>query len=259
MTPLQPPLSELLTRYLNRQIDAHGAGLGLADVAGDVVPFEAVPVQPVDARLAWEEAVSVARWFVPDVQTKNWDVASDWASLVSAQEPMASVAFCFGNFPQLVRNLQPLMETGELSALQPFARPVLATGVIPATERSPRQSAPQILLAAAMLRLTRHFDEATELLRSNQTQLSGAWVPALENERAAIAWHRGEVQVAADLWRSQKASVPVLFNRGMSALFMDKPDETRPLLQQAVAQLGEDDAWYHLGRLYLALAEIRSS
>ena len=52
--------------------------------------------------------------------------------------------------------------------------------------------------------------------------------------------------------------IMVLFNRGMAALFLNRAKEARPLLSQAVEQLSEDDGWHHLGRLYLALAEMRS-
>jgi hypothetical protein len=51
--------------------------------------------------------------------------------------------------------------------------------------------------------------------------------------------------------------VPVLFNRGMAALFLGDAAEARTCLNQAVQQLPEESAWHHLGRLYLALAESR--
>ena len=51
------------------------------------------------------------------------------------------------------------------------------------------------------------------------------------------------------------ANTPVLFNRGMAALFSDRPQEARTALTEAVARLPEAGAWHHLGRLYLALAE----
>ena len=45
-----------------RQAEARAAGIAAPDT-GEVVPFEAVPVQPVDARLAWEEAGSAFGFF----------------------------------------------------------------------------------------------------------------------------------------------------------------------------------------------------
>ena len=50
-TPVQPNLSSLLARYLERQAEAHASGLGASD-AGEVVPYEVGPVQPIDARPA---------------------------------------------------------------------------------------------------------------------------------------------------------------------------------------------------------------
>jgi len=113
------------------------------------------------------------------------------------------------------------------------------------------------LLAVGVLRLARQFDDATELLQRHRAAAPAAWQGAWTNEAAALAWHRGQAQLAADLWKQQDSSVPVLFNRGMSALFLGKSAEARPLLEQAVDQLAEDDGWHHLGRLYLALAETR--
>jgi len=48
--------------------------------------------------------------------------------------------------------------------------------------------------------------------------------------------------------------VPVLFNRGMAALFLDRPAEARADLRKATERLPESSGWHHLGRLYLALA-----
>src|SRR5260370_33250371 len=56
-TPVQPKLSSLLARYLDRQASAHNDGLAAAEI-GEVVPYEVGPVQPNDARPAWEESVA---------------------------------------------------------------------------------------------------------------------------------------------------------------------------------------------------------
>jgi len=50
-------------------------------------------------------------------------------------------------------------------------------------------------------------------------------------------------------------SVPILFNRGMAALFLDRPADARAALRTAVEKIPESSGWHHLGRLYLALAE----
>jgi tetratricopeptide (TPR) repeat protein len=74
------------------------------------------------------------------------------------------------------------------------------------------------------------------------------------NEEAALLWQRGEHAEAARRWGQMPDSVPVLFNRGMAALFLGRPADARAALRQAVERLPEASGWHHLGRLYLALA-----
>src|SRR5437764_13570093 len=93
--PTPPSLSELTARYLQRQVAAQGAGLANAET-GEVVPFEAAPVQPVDARLAWEEALATVGFFKPDSETRSLQAPADWPALVAAQEPALAVPFCVG-------------------------------------------------------------------------------------------------------------------------------------------------------------------
>jgi hypothetical protein len=52
MSQTSRSVTELFRQYLRRQMAAHAEGLGFADPDGLVVPHEAVPVQPVDPRLA---------------------------------------------------------------------------------------------------------------------------------------------------------------------------------------------------------------
>jgi hypothetical protein len=112
---------------------------------------------------------------------------------------------------------------------------------------------PQALLAAGALRLAGHFEQAEQQLRG---EAPAEWQAARANEVAALAWHRGEGERAFELWQAQEARVPVLFNRGMAALFLDRPG-AREALAQAVAGLPENSAWHHLGQLYLTLASAR--
>jgi tetratricopeptide (TPR) repeat protein len=258
VNPGQPDLSELLADYLQR-VAARPAGLAHAADAGEVTPFEAVPTQPIDPRLAWDEALAVLRWFHNDATAQSKLFPADWAALVLAQEPATAVAFAVGNFPQLVRNLQPLLQTADLATLRPTAgRPVPVPGGTEwAMALLQKEAYPQALVALGILRLARQFDRALEAVQRPLTEIPMQWQAAWANEQAALAWHQGQVREAADLWQAQPVTVPVLFNRGMAALFLGKAAEARPLLQQAVSQLPEEDAWYHLGCLYLALAEMR--
>ena len=70
-TPVQQSLAELLAEYLQRQAAAHAEGLGRPE-GGDVVLFEAVPAQPVDPRLAWDEALAAAQFLCRDCNPRSW-------------------------------------------------------------------------------------------------------------------------------------------------------------------------------------------
>ncbi len=242
-------LSELFTQYVRNQAAAREQGLGFADTLGEVIPHDTTPVQPVDPALAWKDAVAAA-----GAARQTWGVPADWPQLVASQDPAVAIAFALGNFPQLVRNLQPLLTGGDL------------TNVRDAINRPPSQPAlldwaatvkdyPQKLLAAGVLRLARHFDRAAEMLRGND--IPAEWQAMRANEEAALLWHRGRFEDAAKAWAAQEASVPVLFNRGMAALFLGREADAHAALTEATAQLPETNAWHHLGRLYLALADAR--
>lgn len=258
--PTPPALSELLSRYLQRQAEAQAAGLVQVEPAGAVVPFEAAPVQPVDSRLAWEEALTAARCFQPEIETRSWPVPVDWPGLVAAHEPAMAVAFCLGNFPQLVRDLHGLVQATDLTALRPReGRPLPASALYDgAVDALGNQRYPQALLSLGMLRLARLHDQASELFEKYAARVPAECRAAWANEQAALAWHRGRAEEAAQLWQAQAASVPVLFNRGMSALFLEKRAKARSSLTSAIEQIPEASSWHHLGRLYLALAEMKA-
>jgi hypothetical protein len=259
ISPQRSP-AELFTEYLRRQVAAHSQGFATAGQGGEVTPYEAVPVPPVDPRLAWEEAQAAAQNYGPSGNGVALAKAPpDWSSLVQAHEPIAAVPFCLGNYPQLVRDLHGLLQTKDLSGLQQTTgRPVPAEELIAWAEQTAAHGQfPQTLYAAAALRLAKHYDRAADLLTKLQSHAGGAWQPALANERAALDWHRGRAEEAVESWNAQPASIPVLFNRGLAALFHNRPAAARTWLPQAVAPLGEASAWHHLGRLYLALAEMR--
>jgi hypothetical protein len=256
MTQTPQSLADLFTQYLNRQTAAQAEGLGFADVDGQVVPHEAVPVQPVDPRLAWEDSLAAVRHFPAARAEPRWQVPPDWPALVTAHEPAVSLAFCVGNFPQLVRNLHPLLSGGDLAVLRPAeGRPVSAPSSLLEWATAMR-GYPQVLLAAGVLRLARNFEEAEKLLRSTD-KIPAAWQPVRANEEAALAWHRGRAEEALELWQAQKDSVPVLFNRGMASLFLGRVAEARVALAAAISQLPDTSAWHHLGHLYLTLADAR--
>jgi tetratricopeptide (TPR) repeat protein len=246
--PAPPGLAELFTQYLNRQVDAHANGLGYAETTGDAVPHDAAPVQPIDPRQAWTDALAAAQALRPGIAVR-WTVPPEWPALVAQQEPAVALAFCLGNYPQQVRNLHPLL-TSEPAALRVVPSDPMA---LPGLEEwaSEAHEAPHYLLAAAVLRLARHFDRAEALLA---TAVSEPWQAAHANEVAALAWHRGQAEKAYALWQQCEESAVVLFNRGMAALFLGRSAEASEALSKAVALLPESSAWHHLGQLYRTLA-----
>jgi tetratricopeptide (TPR) repeat protein len=252
--PLGPPdLTRLLAQYLKREAGSVQASVCLP---GEVVPHEASVAQPVDPRLAQEGAGSVFRYYQPEFRTLGVQFSPEWQSLVANVEPQLDVPFAAGNFPQLVRDLQSLFR-GNASAGRNSnpagGPPAMSLMNWVASQQEPLGQ----LLAAGLLRLGRYFAQADETLARVERGPPPELLPALTNERAALAWQRGETEEAAELWTQQSSAVPSLFNRGMAALFLGRTSQARAPLRQAVAQIPEADPWHHLGQLYLALAEIR--
>jgi tetratricopeptide (TPR) repeat protein len=243
-----------LARYVERQKESQMLGLAVADDGADVVPHEVGPVQPIDARLAWDEAVAVMKFYAPGAK-RSWAAPPQWPHLVNAHEPAAALAFCAGNFPQLVRNFQALTQTKDFAELRPGAgRPVHAPPLVDWAGQSATQTQfPQAILALGALRLASQYDAADAVVNKAESQIPTEWRDAWENEKAALTWQRGRCEEARAQWERIPASVPVLFNRGMAALFCGHPTAARGPLEEAVAQLPDTGAWHHLGRLYLAM------
>jgi hypothetical protein len=258
--PAQPKLADLLVGYLNRQADGSSTA-----VEAEVVPYEAGPVHPVDAKLAWDETLLVARCFAPDLNTQNWKTPPGWASLVAAHEPVVAVACALGNFPQMVRHFHTILQSRNLGMLRPGSGSSRPTAV-PALVEWARQFAQnaggsgqylEMLTALGTLRLAKEFAEAERLFQEYDAGVPSCWRTAWDNEKAALAWHRGQSEEASDLWHKLEPTAVIQFNRGMADLFLDRPTQAQISLKAAVAELPEKGAWHHLGRLYLILAQSR--
>jgi tetratricopeptide (TPR) repeat protein len=169
-----------------------------------------------------------------------------------------ALPLCVGNFPQEVRDLAGLFRSAPLTAPVPPAYPATApAGLLSWAEKASwKKQRPNPLLAVAALRVAGQHDRAAKLLETHKKEVPEAWKAAWANETAALAWHRGEADEATRLWQKQADSVPVLFNRGLAALTAGQMEEAQASLSKAVAQIPESDAWHHLGRLYLTLAEL---
>jgi tetratricopeptide (TPR) repeat protein len=246
----QPKLSDLLERYLNKQSAAHGAGLATFDPSGEVLPFEAGPVQPVDPQPAWREGIAALTSVKKNLALQ---APPGWPTLVAAHEPVVSVAFCVGNFPQLMRNLHLLLHGDPTRQRPTGARAIDVPEVLTWAEKAAaKKQFAEMLVGIGALRLAGQYDAAARLLDRND--VPEEWRAAWDNERAALAWHRGDSEQSLALWNEQAESAPVLFNRGMAALFLGRRKEAIGPLTKAVEMLPETSAWHHLGRLYLTLA-----
>lgn len=257
-TSVQPNLSELLSGYLEKQADAQAAGIATFD--GEVMPYEVGPVQPLDPKLAWDEAVAVLL-FYGSAQPQRRLAPPQWSHLVAGHESIVAVAFSAGNFPQLMRNFHTILAQPNLAELRPTVGrsapvPELAPWV---DEVAHQKQYPQMLLALGTLRLAKHFDAAEQFVRAHDASVPAEWRPGWENEKAALAWHSGRFEEARKIWDTLEPTVPVLFNRGMAALFAGDAAAAKPLLNAATAKLPTTSAWHHLGRLYLILADLRRS
>lgn len=254
MNPRHLDLSDLFARYLERQTAAQAEGLAPAGPGDEVVPFDAVPVQPIEPRLAWNEALAVLAYFEPSRSVRPPAAPPEWSALVAAHEPEVALPFSLGHYPQLVRHLPVVLQAVE-AGWQPGRRALgpatlLEWGQAEVTRPGPLAR----LTAAAVLRLARQFEPAAEALSA---PVPREWETFRQNEQAALLWQQGQREEADRLWQSLSDSAPILFNRGLASLFLGRPAEARALLRRATAELPEASGWHHLGQLYLALAEMR--
>jgi len=261
MTPINPntfsrsvpPLADLLTSYLSTR------GVISEVPTGEVEPFEVAAGLRCDPQTAWADALTAIRLQQPQAGTVPISAPSEWANLVLTQDAVAALPFAAGQFPQQVRDLTPLLQAAKLSDLRPAEAPQSPSGTVGnwAFETARQHGMPTTLVAAGVLRLARETAAAGRLLTEAKATCPPEWRIALANEEAASDWQEGRWQEAADRWLTLPVSVPVLFNRGLADLFLDRPTQARSSFQQAVDRLPEGDGWHHLARLYLALAEMR--
>jgi hypothetical protein len=252
-----PSLPALFRQYLEKQTAARATGLAEAGSA-EVVPFDAVPLQPIDPKAAWGAALEAAR-FYGSRATSMPTVPPTWPQLVAQCEPELALPFCLGNYPQLVRTLAPFIGPTELVRLRPTgarARRNASVDVGPLPANPPNHPV-QPLLNAALFRLMKDFDRASDGLREYADKVPAEYRAAWANEEAALAWQSGRAEEAATSWESQPDSAPILFNRGLAALFSDRTTDARSLLKKSISQISDDSPWYHLGSFYIAVAETK--
>jgi hypothetical protein len=234
--PGQPSLTDLMVRFLATRSDAANAVVEPA--AGEVEPFEVAAGFRVDPRAAWTDATT-------QITAAPVQLPPDWASLVNQPAPAFAVPMAVGNFPQRVRDLQPLLNKFNPTELRPSGSQTPLPGLSGLRNWIAKQSATQPILAAGLARLIGDFETAEKLLPADAA-----------NERAALLWQRGQCEDALTAWLATPDSPQVFFNRGMALLFLGKIAEAKTSLTKATATLPEASGWNALARLYHAVAEI---
>jgi hypothetical protein len=255
---MQPNLGQLFAKFLEcRGLEP------FEPTVEEVLPHQAAALVAVDPRGALLEAVEVAEYLVDAKSAVRLQLASlkappAWATLIRGHEEMFAVPLCLANFPQMLRDVTPFLESTRLSSLRPKASRSMDVDEVSEWGRKmlAKGRMAEALFATAVLRVARQFETAEGLLKQIEADWTDAPAGLLLNERAALAWQRGQVEEARALWSKHphQANPAVLFNRGMAALFADQPREAAALLVKAIAGLPEKSAWHHLARLYLVTA-----
>jgi hypothetical protein len=231
----QPTLEDLMVRFLASRSDAAAAAVDTGE--GEVEPHEVAAGFRVDPRAAWTDATT-------QLTAAPVQLPPDWASLVNQPAPAFAVPMAAGNFPQRVRDLQPLLTKFDPAELRPSGSQSPTPGLSGLRGWITKNGASQPLLAAGLARLIGDFDTAEKLLPTDAG-----------NERAALLWQRGNCDEALAAWAAMPETPAALFNRGMALLFTGKSNEAKAVLTKAVAALPESSGWNALARLYLAVAE----
>ncbi len=238
----QPTLEDLMVRFLANRSDAVAAAVEPGE--GEVEPHEVAAGFRVDPRAAWTDATALHS----GIQTPGSPVVQlppDWSNLVNQPASAFAVPMATGNFPQRVRDLQPLLTKFNPTELRPTGTQSPNPGLTGLRNWITKNAATQPVLAAGLARLIGDFETAAKLLPSDAA-----------NERAALLWSQGKCEEALAAWNAATETPAVLFNRGMALLFLGKIADAKTALTKAIASLPETSNWTALARLYLAVAEI---
>src|SRR5947209_3470777 len=185
----QPSLNDLMVRFLASRSDA---GPGAVEAEGEVEPHEVAAGFRVDPRAAWTDATALSGAATP--------LPSEWAALVAQPAAAFAVACAAGNFPQRVKDLHPLLTRFNPSELRPSGSQLPSAGLSGlrtwVIREAKKQQPATMLLAAGVARAMGEFDWAGELLAAAEPLCIGELKATWENERAALAWHRGQCDEA---------------------------------------------------------------
>src|SRR5262245_35177073 len=244
----QPTLEDLMVRFLATRSDAAAAAVETGESEGE--PHEVAAGFRVDPRAAWLDATTAlitgGNASAPVVHTPVVQ-PTEWASLVAQPAAAFAVPMAAGHFPQRVKDLHPLLAKFNPAELRPSGNQPATPGFAGLRNWITKNGSANPLVAAGVARTLGDFDTAEKLLATNGT----------DNEKAALAWQKGQCAEALAAWDAMPESPAVLFNRGMARLFMGQAAEARVSLGRAIDAIPESSGWHALARLHLAVAEIR--
>lgn len=250
-------LAALTSRFLDRQRHARAEGISELPAA-EVEPHDSSAGFAADPRSAWRDAVAALRWLGNEPVPGNVSPPPGWVSLVAVRLPAVALPFASGHFPQLVRDLPALLrrESKWLSDDGPidFSQRSAFVGWVKTATSSGRF--PEALLGLGLCRLSGDLDLAERCVADLGPQVPESWRAAWDNELAALAWLRGDQRGAEEIWRTLPERPPILFNRGLAALFAGRAEEARQHFEFVCTQLPEDTSWYQLAELYSALSRL---
>jgi hypothetical protein len=232
-----PALTDLMVRYLAQRSDA--AAAAVEPSYWEVEPYELATGYRTDPRTAWRAATCL----MPAASALT--PPPEWANLVQHTVPLWAIPCAWGQFPQRLQQLQPLLVPQPLHQLLLSTEPPALPG-FPTLRHWIAQHRVANPVAAACARLLHDWAIAERLLPRDEP-----------NEHAALLWLRGQYHQAVTLWDQTPERPHILFNRGMARLFLDQPAPALPLLRQAAALWGADHPWQPLAQLYAAIAQLR--
>lgn len=250
----QPTLNDLMVRFLATRSDA-ASWAAVEPGESEVEPHEVAAGFRVDARAAWSEATAA-------VANAPKAPPPEWATLVGQPTAVFAVPMAAGNFPQCVKDLQPLLNRFEPAELRPSGEALPSPGLSGlrtwVAREAKKPAATAALLAAGVARVIGDLDWSDELLADAEARCGGDLRAVWENERAAWLWQRGRCAEALSAWEQMATAPTIQFNRGMALLFLGRPTDAAAALTAAAESLPETSGWADLARLYLAVAEIHS-
>ena len=219
-----PSLADLTTRFLARPSESP------SDAA--VEPHEQPSGFTTEPRSAWAEATAVlAFWGGADRSPK---MPADWGTFTRQAADANFLPMAIGHFPQQVRDVSALLL--KKSNSQP--------------SETHGWTASDPLLAAASERVAGRYEDSERLLN----KVEGVSETLLANERAVLAWAKGDRSTAERIWNALPECGPVCFNRGIAALAAGRNAEAATAFDEAAKFLPEASGWHHLANLYRVLA-----